>query len=293
MPAAAEAGGHQNRLAGISLVAAATVVWASGGLFTRLLPFDLWTIVFWRGAFAAGFIGIYVLYRFGRATPSIIRGAGVEGALVAIFSTATIILFPAAFQQTSVANAFTILAALPFITAAIAWIWMRERPSPATLVAGGIAMLGIVVMVGPSVGGPQSGDVLALLGTVSQALMTVLIRRNPKVQMLPMAWIAIVLSVAVAWPLAIDIGALTTRDYIVAAGFGLGPMMLGMMLYVIGSAMIPATLSTLINTMEAPVGALWAWVGVGEVPAAETIAGGALVIAGVFGRLACERRSPG
>ncbi len=293
MPAASQSGHHPGRVAGISLVAAATIVWASGGLFTRLLPFDLWTIVFWRGAFAAGFIGIYVLYRFGRATPTLIRRAGIEGALVAICSTATIILFPAAFLHTSVANAFTILAALPFITAAIAWVWMRERPSLATLVAGGVAMLGVVIMVGPSVGGPQSGDVLALLGTISQALMTVMIRRNPRVEMLPMAWIAIVLSVAVAWPLADQIGELTMRDYAVAAGFGLGPMTLGMMLYVIGSALIPATLSTLINTMESPIGALWAWVGVGEVPAAETIAGGALVIASVFGRLACERRSPG
>ena len=40
-------------------------MWASGGLFTLLLPFDLWTIVFWRGFFATVFIGAYVLYRFG------------------------------------------------------------------------------------------------------------------------------------------------------------------------------------------------------------------------------------
>ena len=83
---------------------------------------------------------------------------------------------------------------------------------------------------------------------------------------------------------------LTTRDYVVAAGFGLGPMTLGMMLYVIGSALIPATLSVLINTMEAPIGALWAWIGVGEVPTATTLIGGAIVLASVFGRVLLERR---
>ena len=77
----------------------------------------------------------------------------------------------------------------------------------------------------------------------------------------------------------------------VAVGFGLGPMTMGMMLYIIGSAMIPSTLSVLINTMEAPIGALWAWIGVGEVPAPATFVGGAIVLAGVFGRLLLERRA--
>jgi drug/metabolite transporter (DMT)-like permease len=259
-------------------------------LFTRLLPFDLWTIVFWRGVFATLFIGAYVLYCFGRSTLTVVLGAGFEGFLVAIFSTATIILFPAAFQHTSVANAFTIITALPFVTAAIAWLWMRERPSTATMVASGFALLGIVIMVGPTAGGPQLGDLLAVLGTISQALMTVIIRRNPDVKMVPMAWAAIVLSVMISYPLAEHLWDLTARDYLVAAGFGLGPMTLGMMLYMIGSGLIPSTLTALINTMEAPIGALWAWVGVGEVPAVETFIGGGIVLASVFGRLLGERQ---
>jgi drug/metabolite transporter (DMT)-like permease len=119
--------------------------------------------------------------------------------------------------------------------------------------------------------------------------MTVIIRRNPDVKMVPMAWASIVLSVVISYPLAEHLWDLTARDYLVAAGFGLGPMTLGMMLYMIGSGLIPSTLTALINTMEAPIGALWAWVGVGEVPAVETIIGGGIVLASVFGRLLGER----
>lgn len=282
---------NSSRLTGIVLVAIATLMWASGGLFTRLLPFDLWTIVFWRGVFACVFIGAYMLLRFGRGTLTALTGGGVEGGLVALLSAATIILFPAAFQHTSVANAFTIVTALPFVTAAIAWVWMRQRPPVATMVASAIAMLGIVIMLGPTTAGPRLGDGLAVLGVVSQALMTVIIRRNPAVQMLPMAWVAVVLSVILSYPLADQLWDLTGRDYLVVAGFGLGPMTLGMMLYVIGSALIPATLTALINTMEAPLGALWAWAGVGEVPAAETLIGGGIVLASVLGRLLQDRKS--
>lgn len=291
MTAAVRIDPRANRIKGIMLVAIATVMWASGGLFTRLLPFDLWTIVFWRGVFACLFIGAYMLSRFGRGTLSALTSGGVEGGLVALCSAATIILFPAAFQHTSVANAFTIVTALPFVTAAIAWVWMRQRPGVATMVASGIAMLGIVIMLGPTTAGPRLGDLLAVLGVISQALMTVLIRRNPQVRMLPMAWVAVVLSVVLSYPLADQLWDLTARDYLVAAGFGLGPMTLGMMLYVIGSGLIPATLTALINTMEAPLGALWAWAGVGEVPPVETLIGGGIVLASVFGRLIHDRQS--
>jgi drug/metabolite transporter (DMT)-like permease len=110
--------------------------------------------------------------------------------------------------------------------------------------------------------------------------------------MLPMAWTAIILSVIVALPLAEHLWDLTPRDHLVAVGFALGPMTLGMMLYVIGSALIPAALSALIGVAEAPIGALWAWAGVGEAPTVSTIIGGGIVLASVIGRLSIDLLRP-
>jgi len=278
-------------LQGIVLVMLSTIAWGSGGLFVRLLPFDMWTIVFWRGVFGSLFIGAYVLWRFGRATPRTIRRMGGAGILTTLCSIATITLFVPAFQHTSVANAMTIYAALPFFTAAVAWVWLRERPSARTMVASVIVMVGIAVMLGPGTGGPRLGDLLAAGATAAMAVLTVAIRRSHDVEMLPVACLATLASALIALPLAEHLLDLTARDYTVAAGFGLGPMTLGLMLFVIGSALIPATLSALIGTMEAPIGALWAWVGVGEFPATATFIGGAIVLAGVFGRLLLEQRA--
>jgi drug/metabolite transporter (DMT)-like permease len=156
-----------------------------------------------------------------------------------------------------------------------------------------VAAFGLFIMVGPYSGGLHSGDVLALLGTLTQALMIVGARRHPNVVMLPMTWIAVILSVALAYPLATQLWVLSPRDYAVAAGFGLG-VTLGMMLYVMGSGLIPAALSGLIGIAEAPLGALWAWVGVGEAPATATLIGGAIVLASVgFSVLHERRRSNG
>jgi low affinity Fe/Cu permease len=72
-----------DRSKGIALVAIATIVWASGGLFTRLLPFDLWTIVFWRGVFATLFIGLFLIYSFGRSSIRLLAKTDRESLLVA------------------------------------------------------------------------------------------------------------------------------------------------------------------------------------------------------------------
>jgi drug/metabolite transporter (DMT)-like permease len=158
------------------------------------------------------------------------------------------------------------------------------------MIASAAALVGIVVMLGPGAGGARLGDLYAGIATLAMAVMTVAIRRSRNVEMLPVACFSTILSALIALPLAQHLGDLTARDYVVAAGFGLGPMTLGMMLYVMGSALIPATLSVLINTMEAPIGALWAWIGVGEVPAVTTLIGGAIVLGSVFARLLLERR---
>jgi drug/metabolite transporter (DMT)-like permease len=280
---------HATHTRGIILVTLSTITWGTGGLFVRLMPFDLGTIVFWRGVFGTLFVAAFILARYGRDAARIFRSIGWPGIGMSLFPTATVILFTAAVQLTSVANAFTILAALPFVSAAIAWVWIRERPSTLTLVASVIALAGIVIMLRPAAGGPNLGDMLAVLGTITQGIMTVAIRRNPRIEVMPIACLSVLISVIVAFPLAHDLLALGPRDYVVAILYGLFAVALGMMLYMMGSALIPATLSALIGVLEAPIGALWAWIGVGEVPATTTMIGGGIVVVSVFGRLLIEQ----
>lgn len=277
---------------GLFIVLLSTIIWASAGLFVRLLPYDIWSIIVWRNAFAVFFVGGYVFWRFRWNTLSIIGRLGRPGMAATACSTLVIILFPAAFQHASVGNVVTIYASLPFVTAAIAWAWLGERPSAATLLAGSAALLGIAIMVGPTAGGPQLGDAMSLGSTICMALLTLIVRRHSGIEMLPVVLLSIIISGVIALPLAGQLDAFGARDIVVAAGFALFPLTLGLMLYVIGSALIPSTLAALIQTLEAPFGVLWAWAGVGEIPAAETLAGGALVLAGVFGRLLYDMLRP-
>lgn len=46
---------------GIALVTAAAIAWSTAPFFTRLLPFDPWTILFWRGLFGGRLISVLLV----------------------------------------------------------------------------------------------------------------------------------------------------------------------------------------------------------------------------------------
>jgi EamA domain-containing membrane protein RarD len=56
---------HQHRT-GIMLVVAAAIAWSTAPLFTRLLAYDSWTILFWRGLFGGGVIAAFLIVTQGR-----------------------------------------------------------------------------------------------------------------------------------------------------------------------------------------------------------------------------------
>lgn len=56
---------------------------------------------------------------------------------------ATHVLFKAAFRDTRIANALTIVTARPFVAAAIARVWLRQRAFAATMIGGGIMLVAV------------------------------------------------------------------------------------------------------------------------------------------------------
>jgi drug/metabolite transporter (DMT)-like permease len=151
----------QHRM-GLFLVTAAAVAWSTAPFFTRLLPFDSWTILFWRGLFGGSLIIAFLLVAQGRDSLGHLTKIGPSGWLVAFLSTLGMVSFIPALQLTSVANVAVINAAGSFVAAALAWAWLRERAGPRTLLASFVALCGITIIVG-SARGPSDvrGIILA------------------------------------------------------------------------------------------------------------------------------------
>src|SRR5882757_8249333 len=131
---------RSQRRTGIALVVAAAIAWSTAPFFTRLLHFDSWTILFWRGLFGGSAIALFLIATQGWSGARSLVTLGANGWLVAGLSTFGMVTFIPSLQLTSVANVAIIVAVQPFVAALIAWVWLREAAAPRTMGASLVAL---------------------------------------------------------------------------------------------------------------------------------------------------------
>jgi drug/metabolite transporter (DMT)-like permease len=280
------------RRTGIALVIAAAVAWSTAPFFTRLLPFDSWTILFWRGLFGGGLIAAVLVLTQGRTGLQDLAMMGKSGWLVASLSTLGMVCFIPALQLTSVSNVAVISATGPFVAAALAWIWLREAARLRTLLASLMALCGAAIIVSDA---HASADIfgigLACLMTLAIAAMTVAVRRHKNTPMVAAAALSNVLGSLVSIPFAQSITAVTGADVFVFAMFGFFQVALGLTLFFLGSRLLPSGQASLIATLETPLMPFWVWLAFQEVPTQRALVGGALVMAAVIADIVGDTRT--
>ena len=282
---------HQHRT-GIVLVIAAAIAWSTAPFFTRLLHFDSWTILFWRGLFGGGFIAAFLIFTQGRAGLRELTGMRANGWLVACLSTLAMVTFIPALQLTSVANVAILIAAQPFAAAALAWIWFRETARLRTMLTSLVALGGVAIIVSGAAGAADvRGIGLACLMMLAVAAMTVAIRKHRETSMVAAAAVSNFLGCLVSIPFAHSIASVGAIDIAILATFGLLQVGLGLTLFALGSRLLPSGQASLIATLETPLMPFWVWLAFQEVPAFRALAGGALVMAAVVADIIGDNRA--
>ena len=277
---------------GVALIIAAAVAWSTAPFFTRLLQYDSWTILFWRGLFGGGFIALFLVLTQGAHGVRSLIAMKPNAWLVALLSTLGMVNFIPALQLTNVANVAIIIAAQPFAAAAIAWLWLREAASPRTLLASFVALAGIVVIVSGAAGiADYRGIALACLMLLAISAMTVAIRRYRDSSMVAAAAMSNFLGSLVSIPFAQKIGAVSQADLVVLAMFGLFQVGLGLTFFSVGSRYLPSGQASLIATLETPLMPFWVWLAFQEVPSIRALVGGALVMGAVIFEITAENRA--
>jgi len=281
----------QHRL-GIALVVAAAIAWSTAPLFTRLLPYDSWTILFWRGLFASGMIVVLMVVLQGRAGLRDLTRIDKNGWLVASLSTLAMIAFIPSLQLTDVSNVAIIIATGPFLAAALAWIWLREIPHLRTMLASIAALCGVMIIVGGArAGSDVIGIALACFMALAIAAMTVMVRRHRNTSMVSAAAMSNVLGSVISIPFASGITGITGFDLLILAMFGCFQVALGLTLFFLGSRLLPSGQAALISTLEMPLMPFWIWVAFAEVPTLRVLAGGALVMGAVIADIVGDGRA--
>ena len=281
----------EGRERGWALAAVGMLLVSTDSFFIRTADFDAWTISFVFGVASTIALGTYFLTTTDEPPARAFRREPWSLAGLAVLSSAMQIAFVGAINHTAVSNVVVIVAATPIASAALAWIVLRERTEPRVAVAIVITIVGIVVVVGGSLGTPTiDGDLLALLAVVLVSLSLVLWRRSPDINRPLALALGSATMAAVTAPFA-QLGDAPLRVFVAGGLMGLVFNPLGRLSYTTAPKYAPTAEVALFAPVETVAATVWAWWFFSERPSMTTVVGGVVVLAGVlFGTVGGRRR---
>jgi drug/metabolite transporter, DME family len=272
---------------GMALVLTAGVLWSFQGLIIRQIEeAGSWAVLVWRSAAMVPVLLGFLVWRAGGSPWPAIRKVGLAGVLgglglIGAFGGAIY-----AIQATTIANAVFLFAASPFLAALLGWAVLRERVAAQTWGAIAIALVGIFIMVREGLaGGALMGNVAALLSSLGFALFTVTLRWRRLDDTLPAVLLGSLFSIAAGALLAAQIGqplAVPVPDALWSMFMGAVTLSGGMVLYTLGSRVVPAAELALLSNTEVMLAPFWVWLLLSETASTGTFLGGAILLVAMF-----------
>lgn len=274
---------------GVLLSLCAVVAWSTAGFFTRLIPFDSFTILFWRGIFGA--IGIFALMamRYRGETLAIFRSFGRLEVIYMLLTATGMTMFIVSLNLTSVAHNAVIYATIPFVSAILGYIHLKEKPSATALGASIAALFGVVVMMLGGGDGGLLGDILSFVMTITMGYSIILARGNPDLKTMPAVIAGALLGSLIALPFGTPF-AVDGQSMLYLVAFGIVSTALGNLFFALGSRRIAAIETALIGALDAPLAPLWVWIAFNETPGINTLIGGGIVLCAVFAHILLSRQ---
>jgi len=278
------------RAQGYLYALAAPVCWSFGGVVMRTVDAGPWDIVFWRAVAHLAAFPLVLMLLFKTPVLRSIRDAGAVGLVSGLLIAGVFVFHVIAMTSTTVANALLLQSTAPVLTALIAWLVLREKVPLANWIAIAIAFAGLAVVIGGKIdGGDLFGKAMAVAVALCGATNATLIGHFRKLDLLPATLVSAVLAAAIGFAFG-DVFAIGTFDMAALAGLGLLQITIGLTLFYKALQTLSPVEVSLIALLEPVLGPLWTFLGVGEVPAASTLVGGAVLISAlVFNTLASAR----
>ena len=281
----------KNEKVAIPVVLLAGILWSFGPLVVRhidqpeLVP---WQYLLGRGVTIFLILNLYLFFEEGLSFYKNYKKVGVSGLIGSTGLGIAMITFIWSITNTSAAITLLCLAAMPFITAFLGFLFLKETISINVWVAIGIATIGIIVMaIGNHEKNTLIGFVLGIVSAVGFSIFSVSLRwrkETPKFTTVALAGlICFLVSLIVIINKDLSIFSSSKNQALFAIHGTI--VCLGMILYAIASKNIPAAELTLLSLTEVIGGIFWVWLpwlGINEVPETNTIVGGFLIFIAIF-----------
>ena len=273
----------KNEKIAIPIVLLAGLLWSFGPLVVRYMndPHMVpWQYIFGRGLTIFIILNLYLYFEEGINFYKNYKKVGRSGIIGGFGLGIAMVSFIYSITNTSAAITLLCLAAMPFFTAILAYLFLKEKISLNVWISIFIATIGIIIM---ALGNTEKNSLLGFLfgvtSSIGFSIFSVTLRwRKETPKFTTVALAGLFCFVFAGLMILITQQPFFSSSYN-GSLFSLHGTLVcfGLILYSIGSKAIPAAELTLLSLTEVVGGIFWVWLplfGINEIPSTNTVIGG-------------------
>jgi len=281
----------KNEKIAIPVVLFAGLIWSFGPLVVRYMidpHLGTWQYIFARGLTIFAVLNLYLFFEEGKNFYKNYSKIGISGFIGGSGLGVAMVTFIYSITNTSAAVTLLCLAAMPFFTALLGFLFLKEKISLNVWAAIIIATIGIIIIAsGNTEKNSLIGLIFGIASSIGFSVFSVTLRWRKETPKFTTVAVAGLFCVVISTIFILSNGSNFLSSSYNGAMFSLhGTLVcMGLILYSIGSKAIPAAELTLLSLTEVIGGIFWVWLplfGINEIPSTNTIIGGFFIFMSII-----------
>ena len=254
-----------------------------GGLIVKSFEgATLWQILFWRSLFFSLTILAFLIISYKKKIFKSFYDSGLPGFFGGIILSFGFCGYVFAMYNTTVANTNFIISLQILFLAVFGYFFLKEKISAMTSASIILAITGVLVMVGNSLTpGELSGNLAAFTMPITFAILIMIVRKYPTVDMVPAQFVAGVSSCIIGFLLSTKL-MISPNDIFLGFLAGFFQVGFGFIFITIGARTTPSAMVGIIMLSESVLGPVWAFLFVSERPSIFGLVGGTIILFAVL-----------
>ncbi len=254
-----------------------------GGLIVKSFEgATLWQILFWRSLFFSLTVLTFLIITYKSKVLKSFYDSGLPGFIGGLILSIGFCGYVFAMYNTTVANTNFIISLQILFLAIFGFFFLKEKINLITLISIILAMSGVLLMVGNSLSpGELSGNLAAFTMPITFAVLIMIVRKFPSVDMVPAQFIAGISSCLIGLSLSPTI-MISPHDIFLGFLAGFFQIGFGFIFITIGARTTPSAMVGIIMLSESVLGPIWAFLFVNEIPSFYGLIGGAIILFAVL-----------
>ena len=254
-----------------------------GGLIVKSFEgATLWQILFWRSIFFSLTILVFLIITYKKKLFNSFYLSGLPGFIGGVVLSFGFCGYVIAMYSTTVANTNFIISLQILFLAIFGYFFLKEKISSVTLLSIILAITGVLIMVGNSLGpGEMTGNLAAFSMPITFAVLIIIVRKFPSVDMVPAQFVAGICCCLIGYVLSNKL-MISYHDIFLGFLAGFFQVGFGFIFITIGARTTPSAMVGIIMLSESVLGPIWAFLFASERPSMFSLIGGAVILLAVL-----------